>query len=112
MGLEVRYEEGKGAVSSGERLRKVVLGSWGQSAGVGMGLPQSLQSYPGAEAVGAICAAPGNSWLPWEEAVGGKLCLSVDTFQWAESCLPMDGLPQMIVSSPLPEAYKQKAGTL
>lgn len=53
--------------SCGERLRKVVLGSWEQSAGVGMGVSQSLQSYPGAEAAGAICAAPGAQPAPMGE---------------------------------------------
>ena len=43
------------------------------------GLPQSHRAT-GAEAIGAVCIPSENSWLPREEAVGGKLPLSVNTF--------------------------------
>lgn len=66
--------------SSGERLRKVVLGSSGQCrVGGEGGLPQSHRAI-GAEAIGAVCSPSKSSWLPTEEAVGAKLPLSINTF--------------------------------
>lgn len=87
MRLEVRNEEGNGATSSllcteAEEGGAGQLGE--QSAGVRVGVPQSLQSCPGAETAGALWAAPGNRWLPQEEAVGGKLYLSINTSQPGE----------------------------
>lgn len=81
MGRKVRVEErGQPQDSCGEWLREVGLGRWEQTARVGLGVPQSLQDYSGAEIAGAICVA--HSWLQWEEAVGRQtVCLSINSFQ-------------------------------
>lgn len=84
MGRKVGVEErGQPQDSCGEWLREVGLGRWEQTARVGLGVPQSLQDYSGAEIAGAIRVA--HSWLQWEEAVGRQtVCLSINSFQQAE----------------------------
>lgn len=75
--------------SHGEWLREVGLGSWEQTARVGLGVPQSLQDYSGAEVAGAICVA--HSWLQWEEAVGRQIASQYKLFPMGRvSFPPMD----------------------
>lgn len=52
-----------------------------------------------AEVEGAGRAGPGHTWLPWAEDFPSGGCY-----------LPMDQLPQVVVSSLSPEVYKQKSG--
>ena len=68
------------------------LSWWGEG-----GLHQSHRAI-GAEATDVVCTPSENSWLPREEAVGGKLPLSVNTF-WnfpsglvGKTVLPLQGL--------------------
>lgn len=90
--------KGEGSGLQWGEAEEVVLGSWDQCrvAGEG-GLHQSHRAI-GAEATGVVCTPSENSWLPREEAVGGKLPLSVNTF-WnfpsglvGKTVLPLQGL--------------------
>ena len=65
--------------SSGESLRKV-LGGWGRyRAGGRLGFLNPTELL-GAESLGEVCAPSGNRWFPGEEAVGGKVCLNINSY--------------------------------